>query len=90
MKKVKVEVIGPEPPCVRCETTKKIVERTAEKLGQTGIVVEVEKANIISKETLQKYGVLLSPATAIDGTVKIMGRIPTEEEIERLVKEASN
>jgi len=32
---------------------------------------------------------LLSPATAINGTVKIMGRIPTEVEIERLVREAS-
>ena len=89
MKKVKVEVIGPEPACGLCETTKKIVKKTAEKLGQTGIVVEVEKANIISKEILQRYGVLLSPATAINGTVKIMGRIPTEVEIERLVREAS-
>jgi len=89
MKKVKVEVIGPEPACGRCETTKKIVEKTAEKLGQTGTVVEVEKANIMSKETVQKYGVLLSPATVIDGTVKIIGRIPTEVEIERLVRKAS-
>jgi hypothetical protein len=89
MKKVKVEVIGPEPACVLCETTKKIAEKTAEKLGQTGIAVEVEKANIISKEILLKYGLLLSPATAIDGTVRIMGRVPTETEIEKLIKAAS-
>lgn len=89
MKEVKVEVIGPEPACVRCQTAKKIVEKTAEKLKQTGITVKIEKVNIMSREVVQKYGVLLSPAIAIDGTVKIMGRVPTEGEIEKLVKAAS-
>lgn len=89
MKEVKVEVIGPEPACVRCQTAKKIVEKTAEKLKQTGITVKIEKVNIMSREVVQKYGILLSPAIAIDGTVKIMGRVPTEGEIEKLVKTAS-
>jgi hypothetical protein len=88
LKKVKVKVIGPKPACVLCETTKKIVEKTAEKLGQTGIVVEVEKTNIMSKETVQKKGVLLSQAIAIDSVVKFMGRVSGEAEIEKSLKEA--
>jgi len=89
MKEVKVEVFGPEPACVRCQTAKKVVEKAAEKLKQAGISVKVEKANIISKEVVSKYGVLVSPAIAIDGVVKFMGRVPSESEIERLMREAA-
>ncbi|MEM3695052.1 MAG: thioredoxin family protein [Candidatus Bathyarchaeia archaeon] len=89
MKEVKVEVIGPEPPCVRCHAAKKVVEKTAEKLKAAGVPVTVEKVNIISKDTAQKYGVLVSPAIAINGVVKIMGRVPSEDELERLLREAA-
>ena len=81
-----VEVFGPEPPCIRCQTVKKILEKVAQKLAPEGFNVKVERANIISKDTVSKYGVLLSPAVAINGKVRIMGRIPKEEEIEKLVK----
>ncbi|MEM2971730.1 MAG: thioredoxin family protein [Candidatus Bathyarchaeia archaeon] len=89
MKEVKVEVIGPEPPCMRCQTAKKAVEKAAEKLKGAGISVKIEKANIMSKEVVGKYGVLVSPAIAINGTVKIMGRIPSESEVEKLLTEAA-
>jgi len=89
MKEVKVEVIGSEPPCMRCQAVKKAVEKAAEKLKQSGIKVEVQKVNIMSKETVQKYGVLVSPAIAINNTVKIMGRVPSEEEVEKLLREAA-
>ncbi|MGB9714652.1 MAG: thioredoxin family protein [Candidatus Bathyarchaeales archaeon] len=89
MKEVKVEIVGPEPPCMRCQAAKKAVEKAAEKLKQSGIKVEIEKANIMSKQVAQKYGVLVSPAIAINDTVKIMGRIPSEDEVEKLLKEAA-
>ncbi|MEM3577340.1 MAG: thioredoxin family protein [Candidatus Bathyarchaeia archaeon] len=89
MKEVKVEVIGPEPPCMRCQAAKKAVDKTAEKLKAAGIPVTVEKVNIISKETVQKYGVLVSPAIAINGVVKIMGRAPSVDELEKLLREAA-
>ncbi|MEM3698168.1 MAG: thioredoxin family protein [Candidatus Bathyarchaeia archaeon] len=89
MKEVKVEVLGPEPPCMRCQAVKKVVEKVAEKLKQSGIRVEIERANIISKEVVRKYGVLVSPAVAINDTVKIMGRVPSEDEVERLILETA-
>ncbi|MEM3985189.1 MAG: thioredoxin family protein [Candidatus Methanomethylicia archaeon] len=88
MKEVKVEVIGPEPPCMRCQAAKKAVEKAAEKLRQAGVIVSIEKANIMSKEIVQKYGVLVSPAIAINNTVKIIGRVPSSEEVEKLIMEA--
>jgi protein-disulfide isomerase len=89
MKEVKVEVIGTDPPCMRCQAARKVVEKAVDKLKQSGAIVNVEKVNIMSKETVQKYGVLVSPAIAINNTVKVMGRVPSPEEMERLIKEAA-
>ncbi len=88
MKEVKVEVIVPEPACARCQTAKKVVDKAAEKL-QTELNIKIEKVNIISKEIVKKYGVLISPAIAINGVVKVMGRMPSEDEIARLMKDAA-
>ncbi|NWG11292.1 thioredoxin family protein [Candidatus Bathyarchaeota archaeon] len=88
MKEVKVEVLGPEPPCMRCQAAKKAVEKVAEKLKQTEISVKVEKANVMSKDVVSKYGVLVSPAIAINGVVKFMGRVPNESEVEKTIREA--
>jgi len=88
MKEVKVEVLGPEPPCMRCQAAKKVAEKVAEKLKQTEIIVTVEKANIMSKDIVSKYGVLVSPAIAVNGVVKFMGRVPSEAEVEKTINEA--
>jgi len=88
MKEVKIEVLGPEPPCMRCQATRKVAEKVAEKLKHTEISVKVEKTNVMSKDTVNKYGVLVSPAIAINGVVKFMGRVPSEAEVEKSVKEA--
>ncbi|MBS7659702.1 MAG: thioredoxin family protein [Candidatus Bathyarchaeia archaeon] len=89
MTEVKVEVIGTDPPCMRCQAAKKAVEKAAEKLKTVGVKVVIEKVNVMSKETVQKYGVLVSPAIAINNTVKIMGRVPSPEEVEKLLLEAA-
>ena len=89
MKEVKVEVIGPEPACMRCQAVQKVVEKASQNLKQEGIAVKVEKVNIISKEIVSKYGVLVPPAIAVKGIVKVMGRVPNEDEIGRLIKEAA-
>lgn len=88
MNEVKVEVIGPEPACMRCQAAKKVVEKVADKVKQTGIAVQIEKANIMSKEVVSKYGILVSPAIAINGVVKFMSRVPNEAEVERTIREA--
>ena len=89
MKEVEVEVLGPEPPCMRCQEAKKVAEKVAENLKRTEISVRVEKANIMSKDVVSKYGILVSPAIAINGVVKFMGRVPSEAEVERTVREAA-
>lgn len=85
---IKIVVFGPDPPCVRCTAVKKNAEIAAEKLRKDGIKASVGRTYIMSKETVQKYGVLVSPALAINGVVKFMGRIPSPEEIEKEARKA--
>lgn len=66
-------------------SSKKVAEKVAEKLKQTEIIVKVEKANIMSKDIIGKYGILVSPAIAINGIVKFMGRVPSEAEVEKTI-----
>jgi len=43
LEEVKVEVMGPEPPCARCQSVKKAVYKVAQELAQNGIQVHVER-----------------------------------------------
>lgn len=87
-KTVQIEVLGPHPPCARCTTVFKNAEKAASAVKPEGIEASVKKLNIMSRETISKYGVLTSPALALNGTVKVMGRIPDAKEVEKLIREA--
>ena len=84
---LKVEVIGVSPPCLRCKKTEENAMKAAARLSAEGVKVEVAKLDVTAKETISKYGVLMSPAIAINGTVKIMGKVPDVGVIERLLRE---
>lgn len=84
-----VEVLGAEPPCSRCARVKEIVEDAASKFMSNNVHVRVVKSNIASREVLRKYGVLASPTITVNGYVKIKGRVPSEQEVEKLIYEAT-
>jgi hypothetical protein len=86
MKNIKVEVIGVNPPCSRCKKNEENARKAASKLSGEGIEVEIAKLDITAKETIAKYGVLTSPAIAIKGVVKIMGKVPDVGVIEKLLR----
>lgn len=81
-----MDVIGLVPPCQRCKKTEENTKKAAEKLNMEGVNVEVNKLNIMSKKTISKYGVVLSPAIAINNVIKIMGKVPDARVVERLLK----
>jgi len=89
MKKVIAEVIGPNPPCYRCIAVKENVDAVAQKLRAEGMEVEVKRLDIISREVLRRYGLLLSPVLAVNGVVITMGWIPDKEIIEEILREAA-
>ncbi len=87
MKRLAIEVIGTNPPCSRCNTTLKIAEQAASMLREEGYDVTVTKLDILDKNTVKKYGVVVSPAIAVNGIVKIMGKVPGVHFLSRLLRE---
>jgi len=86
MRVLKVELIGVSPPCPRCKKTEENAKKTVEKLNEEGFKVEINKLDITAKETISKYGLVMSPAIAVNGVVKIMGKVPDVGVIERLLR----
>jgi small redox-active disulfide protein 2 len=76
---MKIEILG--TGCPKCKATEKIVRKVVEELGI--------KVDIIKVEDLQEIvnrGVMMTPAVVVDGEVKIVGHVPSTDEIKKLLK----
>jgi small redox-active disulfide protein 2 len=79
---MKIEVLG--PGCKNCESLEKA---TKEALGQLGVDADVDK--ITDYGEIAAYGVMSTPALAIDGEVVSSGRVPSVGEITELLAGAA-
>ena len=77
---MKIEVLG--TGCPKC---KKLMELTQEAAKETGIQAEISKVDKIDE--IMNYGVMITPALAIDGKVVIAGSIPSKEELKKILTE---
>ncbi len=75
---MKIEVLG--PGCAKCKTLEKL---TKEVIAETGVTAEVEKVEDIVK--IVSYGVMSTPALVIDQKVAVSGRVPSKDEIRKLL-----
>jgi len=75
-----LQVLG--PGCARCAKLKEHVERAVKESGVEATVEKIEDINVITG-----FGVLMTPALAIDGEVKVVGKVPSVDEIKRLLEE---
>lgn len=80
---VHIEVIGLEPPCKKCN---ELLDNTKKAVAETGIEADVEKKWALSEEIRAKYGLLLSPALAIEGVVVAQGKVYKAERIASLLQ----
>ena len=71
---MKIQVLG-----TGCEKCKKLAELAEAAISELGIDAEVVKVTDINDITA--FGVMLTPALAIDGEVKSSGRLPTLDDI---------
>ena len=74
----KIQVYG--PGCPKCE---RLAELAGEAAGALGIEYELEKVTNINRITAA--GVMMTPALAVDGQIKVVGRVPNIEEIKQLI-----
>jgi hypothetical protein len=83
---IDVEIIGVEPACYRCKETKENAEKALTELKKDGYIVNLTKLDVMDKSTMKKYGVVRTPALAINGVIKIMGKVPDPGVIERIIR----
>jgi len=74
----KIEVIG--TGCMKCKRLLKNVETAVKELG---IDAEIRKVDDITE--IMDRGVMLTPALAVDGEMKVSGRVADVAEITRLL-----
>lgn len=77
---MKIEVLG--TGCAKCESLEAKAKSAATKLG-----IDFELTKVTDLVEIAKRGVMVTPALSIDGTVKVTGKVPNEDELMGLLKE---
>ena len=68
------------PGCTRCKTLAQNTEQAAKELG-----VPYEMNKVTDLKQIMALGVMMTPALAVNGTIKVAGRVPSVEEIKKLL-----
>ena len=71
---MKIEVLG--TGCPKCHKTKENIKTALSESGKEAEIVEVKNLKSIAD-----YGVMMTPAVVVDGEVKIVGKVPSVEQI---------
>ena len=79
---IRIEVISLDPPCDKCN---ELLANVKAAVAETGIEATVEKKWTLSQEIRDQYGLLLSPALAIDGVVVAQGKVYKVDRIRMLL-----
>jgi small redox-active disulfide protein 2 len=66
--------------CAKCV---KLAEATQAAADQLGLEYELQKVTDINE--IMKFGVMMTPALVVDGQVKVVGRIPSEDELKTML-----
>lgn len=74
----KITVYG--PGCMKCQKTEAAVRQV---LAETGIEARIE--HVTDLQAIVAAGVMSTPAVAVDGIVKLKGRVPTAEELRQVL-----
>jgi small redox-active disulfide protein 2 len=73
-----LEILG--TGCAKC---KKLEELTKEAVNELGVDALIN--HITDIKAIMNYGVMTTPALVVDGVVKVAGKIPTKDEIKKLI-----
>ena len=76
---MKIQILG--TGCAKCQKLAESAKQAAEELKLTYELVKVTNLNDI-----MGFGVMITPALAVDGTVKVSGKVPTVEEIKKFLQ----
>jgi small redox-active disulfide protein 2 len=76
---MEIKVLG--PGCPKCHQTEENVKQA---VTEAGVEADVEKVTDTMK--IAGYGVFGTPAVVVDGEVKIVGKIPSKDDVLKWIK----
>ena len=76
----RIQVLG--PGCPKCEMLARLSKKAAEELGLEYKLEEVRDINAILR-----FRVMMTPALVVNGKVKAVGRVPSLEELKKLLRD---
>ncbi|MBN1507932.1 MAG: TM0996/MTH895 family glutaredoxin-like protein [Sedimentisphaerales bacterium] len=72
----KIQILG--TGCPKCM---KLAENAEAAVKNVSVPCEIVKVTDINE--IMKFGVMMTPALAIDGQVKVVGKVPSPDEIQK-------
>ncbi len=74
----KIEILG-----TGCSKCKKLEELTRAAANEMSLDCQIDKIEDIQK--IMAYGVVMTPALVVDGKVAITGKVPSVDELKKLI-----
>ena len=78
---IRIEILG--TGCPKCKQQAALAEQAASELG-----IEYELVKITKINEIMKFGVMMTPAIAVNGQVKNSGKVASVEAIKRWLQES--
>ncbi|MCD4708148.1 MAG: thioredoxin family protein [Candidatus Sabulitectum sp.] len=75
---IKIQVLG--TGCPKCKKMAEVAENAALELG-----IEYELEKVTDLNQILSFGVMITPALAVDGVVKVSGKVPSPGDIKKML-----
>jgi small redox-active disulfide protein 2 len=75
---MQILVIG--PGCSKCKMLAQLTEQAVKELGLTAEITKVTDL-----KQIMALGVMMTPALAVNGTIKLSGKVPSMPELKQLL-----
>lgn len=75
---MKIQILG--TGCPKCKKVAEVAEQAVTELGVDAEIVKVTDINQI-----MNFGVMMTPALAVDGDVKVSGKVPSLEDVKQWI-----
>lgn len=76
---MKIQILG--AGCPKCN---KLYQNAKDAVAAAGIEADIEK--VTNLNDIMAFGVMVTPALAIDGQVKSSGKVPSADEIKQMLQ----
>ena len=80
---MKIQILG--TGCPKCNKT---YEHAQQAVRELGVAAELEKVESI--KDIMSFNVMVTPAVAIDGDVKISGKVPSVDDIKGYITDSQS